>query len=511
MFIDLQVGSLTEPLTDRKWNRQTIMRYVYQRIAYYQSQGMTNSDRVFVHYGNNLEFFVDMMAIWSLGGCVIPIDSRLTKFEVETLAHTAKPRFSIWYETADQSIATSLSDMNVKILENSYAFGDSPEIRTPLLSGSRLSLDQDSLILFTSGTTGQPKGVVHTHRSLRTRWMALRQSLGLEKYRRTLCLLPTHFGHGLICNCLFPWLSGQDLFIVPPFKPEIVMQLGALIDRYEITFMSSVPSVWRLALKVAKPPQSKNLQRVFCGSAPLSASLWKEIQEWTGIKEVFNAYGITETGSWVAGTTVPDFIPENGLIGEPWGAVVRILKSANAEKSPDLIEECATGEPGYVWLNTPALMKGYFRRDDLTNQVVSQGWFMTGDIGFVDERGWLYLRGREREEINKGGMKVYPSDIDAVIERFEGTIDVCGFGYDGDPLYGQNVGVAVVMKETSDEVIRNLYNWTKERLAKYQMPVRWYIVDAIPRTSRGKINRAYIAEVCTGLTPIDLHKVLRQG
>ena len=288
------------------------------------------------------------------------------------------------------------------------------------------------------------------------------------------------------------------------------MKLGSVLDEHDITFMSSVPSVWRLALKTARPPQSKKLKRVFCGSAPLSAHLWKEIQEWSGTKEVFNAYGITETGSWVAGTTVPGFTPEDGLIGEPWGAVVKILQSTSTEMPPSLAEECAPDESGYVWLNTPALMKGYFGRDDLTNQVVSQGWFMTGDIGYVDDRGCLYLRGREREEINKGGMKVYPGDIDAVVERCEGVVDVCCFGYEGDPLYDQNVAVAVVMKEADNEAVYNLYDWTKKHLANYQMPVRWYVVGAIPRTSRGKVNRAEVADVCSGLTPFDARKILKE-
>ena len=91
----------------------------------------------------------------------------------------------------------------------------------------RLSLDDDALILFTSGTTGQPKGVVHTHRSLRARWMSLRQSLGIESFRRTLCLLPTHFGHGLICNSLFPWLFGQDLYVLPPFRADLLLRSAA--------------------------------------------------------------------------------------------------------------------------------------------------------------------------------------------------------------------------------------------------------------------------------------------
>jgi acyl-CoA synthetase (AMP-forming)/AMP-acid ligase II len=338
--------------------------------------------------------------------------------------------------------------------------------------------------------------------------MSLRQSLGIVKFRRTLCLLPTHFGHGLICNCLFPWLSGQDLYILPPFKPDVILRLGTLLDENGITFMSSVPTVWRLALKTAKPPQAGTLERVFCGSAPLSAFLWKEVQKWTGTGEVFNSYGITETGSWVAGTTMPDFTPEDGLIGEPWGAVIKILKQGNTENPPAMSQECPPGEAGYVWINTPALMKGYLGRDDLTGKVVSQGWFFTGDIGIVDDRGFLYLRGREREEINKGGMKVYPADIDSVAERWEQTVDVCTFGFE-DPLFGENVGMAFVLKAAGDENLRAFVNWLRQHLGKHQMPQRWHLLDEIPRTSRGKVNRSDVARKCGLLEPVDIRRLFR--
>ena len=465
---------------------------------------MRSADRVFLLHGNRLEFFADLMAVWILGGCAIPIDARLTPFEVETLARAATPKFAIGCDPLDNALAAAFAGLKVAVLSTKEAAAHSSAASPPV--GNKLLLDSDALVLFTSGTTGQPKGVAHTHRSLRARWMGLRQNLDLNKFRRTLCLLPTHFGHGLICNCLFPWLSGQDLFIVPPFKADLVMQLGMLLDEHEITFMSSVPTVWRVALKMVRPPRRQKLERVFVGSAPLTAFLWKEIQRWTGTDDVRNAYGITETGSWAAGTTVPDLMPEDGLIGVGWGSVIKILKTKSTERPPCPADECAPGESGFVWLNTPALMKGYLGRDDLTNAVVSQGWFMTGDIGLLDERGYLYLRGREREEINKGGMKIYPGDIDAVAERFEGTVDVCTFGFE-DSLYGQNVGLAVVLKDASDAGFHQLHEWLARHLGKHQMPARWYVLDEMPRTSRGKINRAQVAQKCEKGKPVDLRRL----
>lgn len=508
MLLDFHVGSLIEPLTGRRWDRASILRQVNARIRNMQYHGMSDSDLVFLHYGNTLEFFVDLLAIWNLGGCVVPIDSRLTHFEVETLARAARPRFSIWLGDPDEPNASALSRLGIKVLDTMKIAGTGTAASLESFSGRSLSLDTPALILFTSGSTGDPKGVVHTHKSLRARWVSLRQSLGLETFRRTLCLLPTHFGHGLICNCLFPWLSGQDLYILPPFKTEVIIQLGTLLDENEITFMSSVPTVWRLALKTAKPPQKHLLQRVFCGSAPLSSFLWKEVQYWTGTREVFNAYGITETGSWVAGSTVPDFTPEDGLIGEPWGGKIKILKNSMMDFHPDKMQECSPGETGYVWINTPALMKGYLGRDDLTREVVHHGWFIPGDIGVIDDRGWLYLRGREREEINKGGMKVSPVDIDAVAERSGKTLDACTFGFE-DPLLGENIGIAFVLEEANDDNLRFFVNWLRKYLGKHQLPQRWYVLDEIPRTSRGKVNRSMVAEKCTHINPVDLRMLLR--
>jgi acyl-CoA synthetase (AMP-forming)/AMP-acid ligase II len=302
---------------------------------------------------------------------------------------------------------------------------------------------------------------------------------------------------------LYPWLSGQDLVIAPAGSMEVAMRLGSLLDEHAITFMSSVPSIWHVAIRASRPPTARTLERIFCGSAPLSAHLWKQIREWSGTNDVRNVYALTETSSWVAGTPATEIDPEDGLIGLPWGATIKIMKEGSAERPPAWGEECRPGEAGFVWLNTPALMKGYFGRDDLTRQVVSQGWYTTGDVGIIDERGWLYLRGRQRDEINHGGTKIYPADLESVAEQFDAVRDVCCFAME-DPLYGEAVGMAVVLANPKDDNLHALHAWMKVRLASFQMPSRWYVVDLIPRTSRGKIDRTTVAATCAGRPPVDM-------
>jgi acyl-CoA synthetase (AMP-forming)/AMP-acid ligase II len=138
---------------------------------------------------------------------------------------------------------------------------------------------------------------------------------------------------------------------------------------------------------------------------------------------------------------------------------------------------------------------------------VAGGWFLTGDIGCLDDQGRLLLRGRERDEINKGGMKIYPSDIDAIVEQHAAAADVCAFALD-DAIYGQGVGMAVVLNDGSDTAIGSLHEWMKSRLAEHKLPSRWWLLEAIPRTSRGKINRDAVKAACEGRPALDLPALL---
>ena len=510
MFADLKCGALTELESGRSWSSHEIAARVAGRAADLRNHGLRRGDRVFILYGNNREFFVDLLAAWNTGASVVPVDNRLTPFEVENLARTVQPKIALIDPMVPPGLGDALALLGVELLASIEPKLDTSPSPTVGSLACAARLDDEALILFTSGTTGVPKGVVHTHRSLRARWFSLSQSLGIECFRRTLCLLPTHFGHGLICNSLFPWLFGQELIIAPPFSPYLLLRLGPIIDEHDITFLSSVPSMWGLCLKGSKPPQGKSLRRIHCGSAPLSAHLWQQIQDWSGIREVYNAYGITETGSWAAGTSIEKFEPADGLVGVPWGGSIKILKSAEPQSPFADDAECKIDESGYVWINTPALMQGYFAQPDLTDQVICGGWFVTGDIGLIDERGRLYLKGRERDEINKGGAKVYPADVDAVVERFEHATAVCTFAID-DLAYGQNVAMAVVLSRDDDATLRQLHAWLKEHLAEFKIPQRWYVIEELPKNSRGKVSRGAVHELCAALKPVDLVGLLRRA
>lgn len=496
------IGSIIEPVSGRRWDRAEVQHQVRLRVRSYRSLGFTQGDRVLVHFGNRLEFFAELLAIWQLGGCAIPVDSRLTPYEVVTLANAAAATFSVIDDDTDPSTLADLGD--VSVIHTSAHADNGADTLAPIANPG---LDDDALILFTSGSTGTPKGVVHTHRTLQARWISLQQSFGIGSFERTLCILPTHFGHGLICNCLFPWLSGCDLYIAPPFSAGLIMQLGALIDDHRISFVSSVPSMWNLALRSAKSPVGDSLRRIHVGSAPLSKTMWEQIQQWSNINEVINAYGITETGSWVAGTSDSKIVPESGLVGSPWGSRIKILGSGGVDGTIPAELECAPGDTGMIWLMTPALMTGYFHRPDLTDAVVNQGWFNTGDIGMLDDRGRLILKGRERDEINKGGMKVYPADIDEVVLQFGSVDDVCAFAAPDD-MYGENVAMAVVLRDSGPDTVRGLHAWIESHLAQHKRPARWYLLDEIPRTSRGKINRDTVAKSCASRTALELNKVL---
>ncbi len=430
---------------------------------------------VVVARSGSASFFADLFAVWTLGCAAACIDPTLTKGEIETLVEFVQPSALL---VGDVPIAARI---NVPMLELDRVAA-SPTTSVPISAGDP---NGAALILFTSGTTGHPKGVVLSFQALLTRIALNRSAIGHASRMKTLVTLPNSFGHGLIGNALTPLLSGGDI-VLHPLGQTLARDLGRIVDEFHIGFLSSVPAFWRMALKFSDAPSENALVRIHVGSAPLAPDLWGRIVEWSRA-EVVNCYGITELANWVAGASSRTEGIAEGLVGKPWGAQAGIKDSSGATRE--------TGE-GELVIKTPSVMSGYLRRPDLTAAVLVDGWYHTGDIGHINERGLITLTGRIKDEINRAGFKVQPSEIDALLETHPAVSEACVFGIP-DLVSGQIVAAAVCLAAGAKADAESLRQWCTTRLRHEAIPEQWFVLDQIPRNKRGKINRDDVRQMLT--------------
>jgi len=450
------------------WTGQKLVEEINLRARKLVEIGMKAEDKVVIKHGGTPDFFADLFAVWEVGACAACINPNSTKSEIDNIVNFIKPKLildkisnNIFHDAidlADEKLNLSNADINHNFI------------------------DDDALILFTSGTTGVPKGVTHTFRSIISRISLNIASIPIDEMENTLCPLPTHFGHGLIGNCLTPLLAGKNLFLFNGSDISFLSKIGEYIDSEKISFLSSVPTMWKIATKVSEKPKLKTIQRIHIGSAPLSSSLVSEIAVWSSANKIYNMYGITETANWIAGNNVHDE-KDDSVIGRMWGGDAAILS-----REGKILSE----GHGEILIKTPSIMKGYYQMNDLTDKCFIRGWFRTGDIGSIDNNHLIKITGREKFEINRAGLKVNPEDIDILLEKNPSVDEACAFGVE-DELSGEIVAVAVKLNNNSITK-EKLREWCMKYLVKEKVPEKWFFVQEIPKNDRGKVDRLSIAK-----------------
>ena len=460
-----------------RWDATALNAEIVRRASALEQIGIKPGSIVAIGHGGTARFFADLFACWQIGACAACLDPSLTPAELKNLIDFARPAVFLVDEEAP---AEGLQIPIVKLsTERSRSFS----------SPGSVALDDPALVLFTSGTTGNPKGVVLSFRSILARISLNIDAIGVDALAQALVSLPTHFGHGLIGNSLTPLFAGGNI-VLHPLGIPLASDLGRIIDDHDITFMSSVPSLWRLALGRSRQPTRDSLLRVHVGSAPFPASLWSEVAAWSDA-DVVNCYGTTETANWISGASSNVDGIADGSVGKMWGGQAAVIDDNGS------IQETGAGE---ILIKSPSLMSGYLNRPDLSEAALYQGWYRTGDRGSIDRQGILRLTGRLKDEINRAGFKVQPAEIDTLLERNPVVAEACVFGI-SDPLGGEAIAAAIRLADGASANPQSLQAWCRERLRREAVPEKWFFVSEIPRTARGKVSRDAVRRALVNEAP----------
>lgn len=448
-------------------------------------KGCRPGDRVLLAFGNSPGFFAALFGCFRAGLVAVPVDPLLAADELQAIVDHARPAWMLVGEACERTFLPLQRHGGLTVLDEETA-------RRGLRGDARDAYPDDAephddpqrpaLLLYTSGTTGRPKGVMYSHAMLLAKIDAIRDWFGFDGSFTTLCLLPTHFGHGLICNCLAVFGYGGTLVIAPPFNLELLGRVWRIVEAHGVNYFSSVPTMARLLMQhAAKRPVEcpPSMRFVTCASAPLAAQEAADFERRFRVP-LLNCYGLTETSGWSA-CSPRDPQRNMASVGKALHGEIRVV-------GPDA-QPVPAGRQGEVQVRGPSVMTGYYLDPAQSAQVLRDGWLSTGDIGELDDAGALMLHARIKDLIIRAGKNVFPAEVDIALMSHPDVVDACTVGLP-DALLGETVGACVVLRAGAVLSSPALIAHTRQKLAAYKCPQRIVFVDALPRTSRGKVNRA---------------------
>ena len=463
-------------------------RRAFSIAAILRERGCRAGDRVILGFSNTPDFFAALFGCFRGGVIAVPLDPNLTAKELHIVIDHADPTAII----ADESTKSRFEHLDLR--RELLTLGEDRDLAANLIPDNRrdpppamdigpASAETLALILYTSGTTGDPKGVMHSHAAVMRKIISITKWFGFDESFRSLCLLPSHAAHGLICNSLTTIGYGGTLIITPPYNPALLKTLWTIIDRNDVNTFSSVPAVVRLLLEDARHRGSampSSIRFVTCASAPLRAEEVEAFEERFKVP-LLNCYGMTEAAGWFACSANTGPPRHKASVGKAIDCEIRAVDANGAALPP--------GESGELQIKGPSIMIGYYRKDELTREIMQKGWLATGDIGEIDETGAVFLHSRIKEIIIRAGRNIYPAEVDFVLMSHPEVMEGCTVGLK-DAILGETVAACVVRNNDSSLTEEALIAHAREHLVAYKCPERILFVEQIPKSSRGKVNRS---------------------
>ncbi len=442
--------------------------------------GVAAGDRVGIMLPNVPAFPMAFYGALGAGAVVVPMNPLLKSREVAYyLGDSGAKVLFAWYsagaEAAKGAAATGTRLVPV----------DEPDMNS-LLAGlfalhsmvERQDGD-DAVVLYTSGTTGQPKGAQLTHANLaRNAELTASTLLGATPDDVVMGCLPLFHVFGLTCGLNATVVGGGTLTLLPRFDPGKALNI---IERDQVTIFEGVPTMYAAMLNhpAAADADVSSLRTCVSGGAAMPVEILHGFEK-TFDCMILEGYGLSET-SPVASFNHPDAERKPGSIGTPVvGVEMRVIGADGAELPP--------GEVGEIAIRGHNVMKGYWGRPEATAEAIPDGWFRTGDLARVDSDGYYFIVDRKKELIIRGGYNVYPREIEEVLYEHPGVAEVAVVGIPHDEL-GEEVGAAVAVKRDASVTPEELRAYVKDRVAAYKYPRHVWLVDELPKGPTGKILR----------------------
>jgi acyl-CoA synthetase (AMP-forming)/AMP-acid ligase II len=342
--------------------------------------------------------------------------------------------------------------------------------------------EQVALILHTSGSTGRPKRVPLSHLNLAVSATNIAKTYSLSPDDVSLCIMPMFHIHGLVASTLAPLLSGGTVVIPTKFSP---LPFWRTVHEHRVTWYSGVPTMHQLLLTRAHGHKhhAGTLRFIRSASAPLAPETMHKMEDLFSVPFV-EAYGMTEASHQMSSNPLPPQQRKPGSVGTATGINISIV-DAQGNHLP-------TGQRGEVVIQGPSVFRGYENNPEANAASFTDGWFRTGDQGYLDPDNYLHLTGRIKDLIIRGGENIAPREVDEVLLAHAAVAEAVTFAMP-HPVLGEEVAAAVVLHEAGSVHEPALLKHCRDRLAEYKCPKKLFIVRSIPLTATGKIRRQQVA------------------
>jgi malonyl-CoA/methylmalonyl-CoA synthetase len=452
-----------------------------QLANYFIGQGVEKGDRVVLYLPKSLLFVAAHLAIQKIGAIAVPLNPGFKKSEMAYLLADADAKLAV-VGAFQNSIITQIDPrLNTMIINNELPYQALDFFRTVPAEIPEVSIGptDPGLIVYTSGTTGKPKGAILTQQNLVHDAGNVIKIWGISDTDVLCHALPLFHVHGLCFALHTSLLAGSQIVMLDEFSPSQVAETLANKSKNSCTVFMAVPAMYnKLMDYLAEEKMNFDHIRLFTsGSAPLLSKDFDRIKNIFG-KEPVEREGMSETGMNFSNPI--DGIRKPGSIGIPLPDLkVRIV-------DPGTLKDVNPGQEGEIWLKGPAVSPGYWRKPEETQRTFEAGWFRTGDLGRIDDDGYYYLTDRIKHIIISGGENISPKEIETVINQLDQVAESSVVGI-SDDKWGEKVVAAVVPKTNVTLKSEDIQRYCKQHLHGWKCPKEIVLVEGLPKNTMGKV------------------------